>query len=120
MPDQQPYVTENPEPREVTVDSVEESVAAQVSPARPDYIIDNGDKVDVRETRVALDEAVGPQDPNAVIVPPEGRGVHPDLGVVGKPTPEQAFASGDAVEATGVLDGETVTASEAEAKQDKS
>lgn len=106
----QPYVTENPEPRDVTVDVVDEKVDAQVSPARPDYIIDDGDKVVVSETRVALDESVGPNDPNAVIVPPEGRGAHPDLGIVGKQTPEQALASGDASEAEGVLDGKSTKA----------
>ncbi len=115
----QPYTSENPEPREVGVDRVEEQVDAQVSPARPDFIIDDGDKVTVQETRVTLDKAVGPQDPNAVIVPPEGRGVHPELGVFGKPTPEQVLASGDAPEAAGVVDGKTVKSSEA-AKAEKS
>jgi hypothetical protein len=112
MPEQ-PYTTENPPVREVTVESNTESVDAQVSPARPDYIIDGGDKVAVSEVTVQLDEQVGPQDPNAVIVPPEGRGVHPNLGIVGEPTPEQLLASGDAVEATGVSDGKVVTSSEA-------
>lgn len=123
---EQPYTTENPEPREVTVDSNTESVDAQVSPARPDYVIDDGDTVAVSEVRVQLDEQVGPQDPNAVIVPPEGRGTHPNLGIVGEPTPEQLLASGDAPEATGVSDGRVVTSSEAaeaeaaEAEDDKS
>lgn len=114
---EQPYTLENPEPREVEPEVVDEKVAAQVSPARPDFHLDlNGDEVAVSESRVQLDEQVGPNDPNAVIVPPEGRGVHPDLGIVGKQSPEALLASGDAPEATAVVDGEVVTASEAEAK----
>jgi hypothetical protein len=114
---EQPYTLENPEAREPTSEVVDEKVAAQVSPARPDFHLDlNGDEVTVSESYVQLDETVGPQDPNAVIVPPEGRGVHPDLGIAGKQTPEQMLASGDAPEGTGVVDGEVMTASEAEQK----
>jgi len=112
---EQPYVTENPEVRKVEVEKVEEKVDALVSPARPDYAIDLSDDEPLRETRAVMDEQVGPQDPNAVIVPPEGRGEHPKLGV-DAPTAEELLASGDADEATGVLDGEVVTADEAEKK----
>lgn len=96
----QPYTLENPEPREVTADVVDEQIDGQVSPAA-DYVatVDlNEGKVSVSETYVKLDQQVGPQDENAVIVPPEGRGTHPDLGIVGRQTPEQALASGDADE----------------------
>lgn len=115
----QPYTLDNPEPRYVEPDVVDEQVDAQVSPAAaltPHVDLNDG-KVNVSETRVQLDTQVGPTDENAVIVPPEGRGEHPDLGIVGKQTPEEALASGDAPEATAVVDGEVVTASEAEAKQ---
>lgn len=97
---EQPYTLENPEPRKVEPDVVDEKIDGQVSPAA-DYVptVDlNEGKVSVSETQVKLDEQVGPQDPNAVIVPPEGRGSHPDLGIVGKPTPEELLASGDAPE----------------------
>jgi hypothetical protein len=117
----QPYTLENPKPREVDVERVEDQQDAQVSPAAaltPHVDLNDG-KVDVRETRVQLDQAVGPNDPNAVIVPPEGRGQHPELGVFGKQTPEQALESGDAPEATAVVDGEVVTADEAKAKSDE-
>lgn len=122
MATEQPYTLENPEPREVEPERVEEQVDGQVSPAAaltPHVDLNDG-RVDVRETHVQLDQAVGPQDENAVIVPPEGRGQHPELGVFGQPTPEQALASGDAPEATAVVDGEVVTADEAEAKRSES
>lgn len=116
---EQPYTTENPEVREVQVEKTQEKVDAQVSPARPDYIIDDGDKVAVHEVRVTLDEQVGPQDPNAVIVPPEGRGTT-DLPIhaLEAKSPEALLASGEAAEAEGVVDGKVVKSSES-AKADK-
>lgn len=109
---EQPYVTENPEVRKVEVEKIEEQVDALVSPARPDYAIDLSDDEPLRETRAVMDEQVGPQDPNAVIVPPEGRGEHPKLGV-DAPTAEELLASGDADEATAVVDGEVKSGSDA-------
>lgn len=97
---EQKYTLENPEPREVEVTVVDEQVDQQASPAA-DYVatVDlNDGKVDVSETYVKLDQQVHADDPNAVIVPPEGRGQHPDLGIAGRQTPEQALASGDADE----------------------
>lgn len=114
---EQPYVTENPEPRKVEVDKVEESVDALVSPARPDYAIDLSDDEPLRETRAVMDEQVGPQDPNAVIVPPEGRGTHPKLGV-DAPTAEELLSGGDADEVTAVVDGEVKTGKDAEKAED--
>jgi hypothetical protein len=114
----QPYTLENPEPREVEPEVVDEQIDAQANPGA-EYVatVDlNDGKVAVSESRVALDEQVTADHPAAVIVPPEGRGEHPSLGIVGKQSPEAALASGDADEATGVLDGERVTAAEAEAK----
>ena len=96
----QPYTLENPEPRSVEPDVVDEQIDAQASPAA-DYVptVDlNDGKVAVSETQVKLDEQVAADHPAAVIVPPEGRGTHPDLGIVGKPTPEALLASGDADE----------------------
>lgn len=113
MADAQPYVTENPEVREPDVQRSDEKVEVLVSPARPSYAIDLSDHEPLRETRAVMDETVGPQDPNAVIVPPEGRGTHPELGV-DAPTPQQLLDSGKATEATGVRDGKVMTASEAE------
>lgn len=124
MATEQPYTLENPEPRKVEPETVNEQQDAQVSPAAaltPHVDLNEG-KVNVSESYVQLDEQVGPDHPAAVIVPPEGRGVHPDLGIAGKPTPEEALASGDAPEGTGVVDGKVMTASEAEkyqAEQDK-
>lgn len=112
MPEQN-YSTENPPVREPVVEKNEESVDARVSPARPDYAIDLSDDQPLSEVVVSVDEVI--LDPNseyAVIVPPEGRGVHPQLGA-DAPTPEALFASGDATEATGVVDGKTVTGDEA-------
>lgn len=114
----QPYTLENPEAREVEPEVVDEQIDAQANPGA-EYVatVDlNDGKVAVSETYVKLDEQVPADHPAAVIVPPEGRGVHPDLGIVGKQSPEALLASGDAPEGTGVLDGEVVTASEAEAK----
>lgn len=115
----QPYTLENPEPRKVEPEKVEEQIDAQVSPAaeKTAHVDLNEGKVNVYETRVQLDEQVGPQDPNAVIVPPEGRGEHPDLGLFGKQTPEEALASGDAREPEIVVDGRTMSASEADEYQ---
>jgi hypothetical protein len=103
---------ENPEVREPTVDSVDEKVTAQVSPAQPDYAVDlNKGKAQVSEKRVVLDETVAPNDPNAVIVPPEGRGTTDlPIDVLSQPSPEALLASGDAPEATGVEDGVEKTA----------
>lgn len=115
----QPYTTENPEVREPEVTKADESVEVLVSPARPDYALDFSDDEPLRESYAQMDQTVGPQDPNAVIVPPEGRGEHPTLGV-DAPTPEAALASGDAPEATGVRDGVTMTGSEAEASDSES
>lgn len=115
---EQNTVLENPEPREVEVSEVAVEQDAQASPAAaltPHNDLNDG-KVVVSEQYVKLDEVVHADHPAAVIVPPEGRGVHPDLGIVGKESPEQALASGSAPEATAVVDGEVVTASEAEAK----
>ena len=112
------YTLENPEPREVSPEVVDEKVDEQANPAQaltPTNDLNDG-KVVVSETRVTLDEQVAADHPAAVIVPPEGRGEHPDLGIVGKPTPESLRASGDAPAATAVVDGEVVTADEAEAK----
>jgi hypothetical protein len=107
---EQNYSTENPEVRKVVVQKNEDSVEPRVSPARPDYALDLSDDQPVSETVVSLDEVVlDPNSPLAVIVPPEGRGTHPQLGADG-PTAEEQFASGDAPEATGVLDGKVVTA----------
>jgi hypothetical protein len=113
---QQNYTTENPEVRKAEVDVVEEKVEARVSPARPDYALDFSDDEPLRESRAVLDETVGPDHPAAVIVPPEGRGQHPALGL--GPTPQELLDSGDATEATGVEDGKVVTTSEA-AKRDE-
>jgi hypothetical protein len=114
----QPHKLENPEVRKPEVEKTEGKVDARVSPARPDYALDFSDDAPLSEARVSLDQQVGPNDPNAVIVPPEGRGEHPRLGV-DAPTAEELLASGDAVEATGQEDGKTVTSSEA-AKSDES
>jgi hypothetical protein len=114
----QPHTLENPEVRKVQVDKNEDKVEARVSPARPDYALDLSDDAKLSETRVTVDEQVGPNDPNAVIVPPEGRGEHPKLAV-DAPTAEDLLSSGDADEATGQEDGKTVTASEAKS-DDKS
>jgi hypothetical protein len=114
----QPYVTENPEPRkpEVEVEEVQGSGSVPVydaDPTRLDLSTDYPERV----SSASMDEVVGPDHPAAVIVPPEGRG---DLAPVGfdpeAKTPEEALESGDADEATAVLDGETVTAGEAEQK----
>jgi hypothetical protein len=117
MPDKQPYTLENPEPRKVEVEKNEDAVEARVSPARPEYALDFSDDVPLSESRVQLDVTVGPTDPNAVIVPPEGRGTHPKLGL-DAPTANELLASGDADEATGVEDGKVVTSSDA-AKRDE-
>lgn len=97
---EQPYVTENPEPRKVEPEVVDEQVDAQANPGQ-EYAATldlNEGKVNVSESRVAVDEQVAADHPAAVIVPPEGRGEHPDLGIIGKPTPEELLASGDAPE----------------------
>ena len=97
---EQNYTLENPEPRKVEPEVVDEQIDAQANPAA-DYVatVDlNEGKVTVSETQVKLDEQVTADHEAAVIVPPEGRGVHPDLGLVGKPTPEELLASGDAPE----------------------
>jgi hypothetical protein len=118
MPEsKQPYTTENPEVRKPQVEKNEDAVEARVSPARPDYALDFSDDQPLSEVRVSLDEQVGPNDPNAVIVPPEGRGVHPKLGV-DAPTAEELLASGDADEATGVEDGKVVKSSDAAKRDD--
>lgn len=109
---EQNYMTENPEVRKPEVEKIEEAVEARVSPARPDYALDFSDDEPLRETRATLDEQVGPDHPAAVIVPPEGRGTHPTLGV-DAPTPEDLFASGDADEASAVVDGEVLTGDDA-------
>lgn len=114
----QPYTLENPEVRKPEVEKNEDAVEARVSPARPEYILDLSDDANLSESRAVMDQQVGPNDPNAVIVPPEGRGTHPKLGV-DAPTAEELLASGDADEATGVLDGEVLTSSEAAEKKDK-
>lgn len=114
---EQSYTTENPKPREVQVDKVEEQVDAQAFPARPDYALDSK-KVDVHEVRVSLDEQVSADHPAAVIVPPEGRGSN-DLPIhkLSAPSPEQLLSSGKADEATAVVDGKEVKSSEAAKKR---
>lgn len=112
----QPYVTENPEPRKVEVEhqEVQGSGSVPVYDADPTRL-DLSTEYPETETRAQLDETVGPDHPAAVIIPPEGRGTMPKLGL-DAPTAEELLASGDADEATGVLDGETLTADEAEKK----
>lgn len=115
---EQRYTLENPPVREATVDKVEEQVDAVFSPARPDYALDFSHEEPLRETRAVMDEQVRADSEYAVVVPPEGRGTHPTLGV-DAPTPEALLDSGDATEATGVEDGKVVTSSEA-AQRDES
>lgn len=115
--DQQPLL-ENPEVAETAVEKTEEQVTAQVSPAAPDYenYVGDRDKVDVKEVRISLDTVVtDPSAPEAVVVPPEGRGdLTLPIDSLDAPSAEQLLASGDAPEAKGQVDGVTVTADEAE------
>lgn len=87
---QEPKVLENPEPREPQATVVNEEVPAQVTQPREPEV----DTVQVHETSVTLDTVItDTSDPNAVIVPPEGRGDAslPIHAAVGK-TVEQVFA----------------------------
>lgn len=115
---EQQYMTENPEVRKVEVEKNEDQVEARVSPARPDYALDLSDDQPLNETRAVMDEQVGPDHPAAVIVPPEGRGEHPKLGV-DAPTPEDLLSSGDADEVTAVVDGEVKSGKDAETAEAK-
>lgn len=112
--------TKVPEAPEQGATVTEESVPAQVSPAVPEYLKQyHPDTVDVSEVSVVLDRPIlDPNSPDAVQVPDEGKGsLDLPIHALQQPSVEERFASGDAPEATGVVDGETVTASEAEAKQ---
>jgi hypothetical protein len=116
----QPYTLENPEPRKVEVEVNESQGSGKVPVYEADPTrVDLSPDFPERESRLQVDVTVGPDDPNAVIVPPEGRGEHPRLFAGGQ-TPEEALSSGDAVEATGQEDGKTVTSSEAAKADDKS
>lgn len=110
----QPYTTENPEVRKVDVEekTVQGSGSVPVYDADPTRLDLSTDYPET-ESHAQLDEVVGPDHPAAVIVPPEGRGVLPKLGL--GPTPEEQFASGDADETTAVLDGKEVTAKDVDA-----
>ena len=117
----QPYVTENPEVRkpEIEREDIKNSDGSvpvyDADPTRLDLSADQpGESV-----RVTLDEVVGPDHPAAVIVPPEGRGVPAQLWGDTDKSPLELLDSGEADEATGVLDGETLTAEEAEKKRDE-
>ena len=112
----QPYTTENPEVRKVEVEQQEVQGSGKVpvydaDPTRLDLSTDYPEQ----EYRASLDEVVGPDHPAAVIVPPEGRGVHAPavVGLTAK-TPQELLDEGEAPEATGVYDGKTLTADEAE------
>ena len=93
---QEAKTPETPEPREPQADVVNETVEAQVAQPREA----DRTEVPVHETSVTLDTVItDTSDPNAVIVPPEGRG-EPRLPIhrAVNPTVEQVFAekaSGD-------------------------
>lgn len=108
------YLSENPEPRKVEAERVERDDNVFVSPAHPDFLVDLSPEQPLREHYAQMDEMVGPDHPAAVILPPEGMGTHPVLFGEDLRTAEELLADGDAPEATGVLDGRTMTASEAE------
>lgn len=109
-----------PEAPEQGVNTVKEAVPAQVSPATPDYLKQyHPDTVDVHEVSVVLDRPIlDPNDELAVQVPDEGKGsLDLPIHALSEGSPEDKFASGDATEATGVVDGEVVTADEAKKRQ---
>lgn len=108
---------ESPERKDAVVEVNDSPVAAQVSPAAPEYenIVGDRDKVEVSETRVSLDTVItDPSSPDAVVVPPEGIGsLDLPIHALNAKTPEQQFADGDAPEAEVVDDkGKLVPASE--------
>lgn len=115
--DKQKFTLENPKVRKADVDQIDETVKGVDSPAYGRERLGLDRESTVQESRVNTDEQVDAFHPAAVIVPPEGRGVHPTLGAAG-PTPEELFKSGDADEAVGYEDGKRVTTSEA-AKSEK-
>ena len=110
----QPYTTENPDPRkpEVQTEEVTNDAKVPVYEADPTRLDLSPETPDTVTATVRMDVQTAPDHPQAVIVPPEGRGVHPRLGV-DAPTAEDRLASGDADEATGVEDGKVVSSSEA-------
>ncbi len=116
MANAQPYTTENPEPRKVEVEKNEVQGSGSVpvydaDPTRLDLSTDYPEQ----EYRASLDEVVGPDHPAAVIVPPEGRGEHAQAVVgLSDKTPQELLDSGDADEASGVLDGKVVTDKESD------
>lgn len=114
----QPYTTEQPDRRKVEVESAEVQGSGTVPVYEADPTrLDLSTEFPETESRAQMDEVVGPDHPAAVIVPPEGRGSHPRLGV-SAPTADELLAAGEADEATGVEDGKVVTSSEAAERGD--
>jgi hypothetical protein len=110
----QPYVTENPDVREPDVEreELQGSGSVPVYDADPTRL-DLSTEYPETSVRVTLDEVVGPDHPAAVIVPPEGRGEHPQLWGVTDKSPLRALDEGEGDEVTAVVDGEVVSGDEA-------
>lgn len=116
----QPYVTENPDVRkpEVEREELQGSGSVPVYDADPTRLDLSTDYPET-SVRVSLDEVVGPDHPAAVIVPPEGRGELPVLWGASDKSPLEAIDSGEAPEATAVVDGEVKSGEDAEKAEAK-
>jgi hypothetical protein len=111
----QPYTTENPEVREPEVvrEELQGSGSVPVYDADPTRLDLSTDYPETSVT-VSLDEVVGPDHPAAVIVPPEGRGEHPQLWGVNDKSPLATLDAGEGDEVTAVVDGEVKSGKDAE------